>query len=129
VRFDPSCQRGFTLAEVMVAFAIFALAAAAVFEVFAGATRRAQNAGDRERALLIAQSVLSELRANPFPWREEIKGRASSGEAWRASVQPFDAGTDPAHPWRAYAVGVTVAMDGAGHEFTLHSLELGRNSR
>jgi type II secretory pathway pseudopilin PulG len=110
-----------------VAFAIFALAAAAVFEVFAGASRRAVNASDRERALLIAQSLLSQLRVQPLPWPQNKEGRAASGESWRIRVEPFDSGTDAASPWRAFTVDVSVATEAPPRQVTLRSLELGRS--
>ena len=121
-------QRGFTLIEVMVAFAVFALCVGAIFEVFAGATRRAEKARETEQRWLAAQSVLSELRARPAPWPAEEEGRASTGEPWRLLVQPFDAGTDERHPWKAYSVSVNVGSGRSRAEVTLKSIELARSA-
>lgn len=119
-------SRGFTLIEVMVAFAIFALTVGAVFEVFAGATRRAERATGTEQLWLTAQSVLSELRVRAAPWPSEDHGNDSTGQSWTVAVVPFDAGTNPESQWRAYLVSVRVESAATKREVTLKSVELAR---
>jgi type II secretion system protein I len=120
-------QRGFTLIEVTVAFVIFALCAAVLYEEFAGAQHRSAQARDREEALLIAQSLLSQQRVTPPPWNPENVG--SSGERWNWDIQvaPFNAGVSPDFPWKAFLVTVRVRASAApSHEAVLQSIELAR---
>jgi len=120
-------QRGFTLIEVVVAFAIFAMSVGALYEVFSAATRRSIQARDHELLELAAQSLLSELRVQPVPWPVDRTGTTSSGEQWRMTVAPFDAGADERSPWRAYEVTVYVSSPRVPRrEAALKSIELAR---
>lgn len=120
-------QRGFTLIEVTIAFAIFALCAAVLFEEFAGAERRSAQARDRGQALLIAQSLLAEQRVTPPPWSAQRSGSAQDGWSWDIQVAPFNAGVDPDFAWRAFLVTVRVRPDDAPtREAVLQSVELTR---
>jgi general secretion pathway protein I len=123
-------QRGFTLIEVLVAFAIFAMTIGAIFGVLSDAARRGTQARERELRSLTAQSVLSELRARPAPWPVEERGRSQKGEAWELQVAPFDAASDERSAWRAYEVTVRVGLvpnDPA--RVTLRSIELAQVPR
>jgi type II secretion system protein I len=114
-------QRGFTLIEVAVAFAIFALMIGALLEAFSGSVRRTQSTRDAEASWMTAQSLLAEQRVREMPWSPEQSGRTDDGRVWRIEVAPIDAGTDPEYPWRAYAV--TVSVQGV----VLKSVELARS--
>lgn len=118
-------QRGFTLIEVLVAFAIFALAIGALFEVFSGATRRARQAENMEVLWLTAQSVLSERRVRPAPWPEEEKGERS-GIEWRLLTESYDAGANPASSLKAFMVRVEATETGSRRTVELQSVELAR---
>ena len=124
-----SRSRGFTLIEVMVAFAIFALSLGAIFEVFAGATRRAERARESEELLLTAESVLAQLRTRAAPWPEHEEGPENGTPAsivWHLAVEPFEAGANPDFPWKAYLVSVRVGFASGHREVTLNSVELAR---
>jgi type II secretion system protein I len=114
-------QRGFTLIEVAVAFAIFALAVGALLEAFGGSVRRTQSTRDVEASWMTAQSLLAEQRVREMPWSPEQSGRTSDGKAWRIEVARMDTDTDPEYPWRAYAVTVMV------QDVVLKSIELARD--
>lgn len=118
-------QRGFTLIEVLVAFAIFALSVGALFELFAGATRRTRQAEASEVLWLTAQSVLAERRVHPGPWPEEEKGERS-GTQWRVLTQPFDTGAEAASPWQVFLVRVEVADNASRRSIELQSVELAK---
>ena len=125
----PSRSRGFTLIEVMVAFSIFALSVGAIFEVFAGATRRAERARENEHLWLTAQSVLSELRVRAAPWPRQDEGSQSIAGAdvnWQLTVAPFDTEANPDFPWKAYLVTVHVGSQTSRRDVTLRSIELAR---
>jgi len=120
-------QRGFTLIEVVVAFAIFALSMGALYETFGGAVRRGIQARDREQSLLAAQSVLARLRVSPPPWKPEDAGRLEGGWLWRTEIVPFDAGANERTPWRALVVTVGLRReDSDTGEVVLKSIELAR---
>jgi type II secretion system protein I len=121
--------RGFTLIEVVVATAIFALCAGALYESFSGSIRRSAAARERSLALLTAQSLLSELRTTPGPWESTRAGTSADGRPWRIAVTPFDADSDSDSEWHAFEVTVEVrsARSSAG-AVTVSSVELLRVS-
>jgi len=124
-----ACRTGFTLIEVTVALAIFALCIGALYEEFGGALRRSERVRDREQALLFAQSRLAQLRVSPAPWAASTSGRSTDGWWWREDVAPFDAGADTRNPWKAFAVTVRVRRDAGGaREVALKSVELARTA-
>jgi general secretion pathway protein I len=101
-------QSGFTLLEVIVAFAIFALSVGALYASFAGSVRRTLKAEIEERGWLSAQSLLATLRARSAPWPAEEEGVTATGLDWKLSTQPFSSGADPTSPWQAYQVVIEV---------------------
>lgn len=121
-------QQGFTLIEVVVAFAIFALALGAIYESLGGAIRRNRQAHDRDQAVLIAQSLLSQQQVAPQPWKPESSGRLGEGWQWRIEVKPYPATiANPQSPWRAVAVAAHVAREASTQkEVVLRSVELVR---
>ena len=120
-------QQGFTLIEVVVAFAIFTLAVGAIYESFAGAVRRSAQAGARDQALLVAQSLLSHLRTSPAPWKAQESGSLEGGWHWRTEVTPFDAATNERSSWRVFAVTIHVSDErDVASEVALRSVELAR---
>jgi general secretion pathway protein I len=122
-------QTGFTLIEVVVALAIFALSSSVLYEEFSGAMLRNTQAHDRELALLQAQSLLAQLRVSPAPWNRQSSGHSDDGWTWNIRVDPFNAGTDPHHPWQAFAVSVNVSPASAPNRgVTLYSIELARSA-
>lgn len=120
--------RGFTLIEVVIALAAFALCAAAIYEALAGAMRRSAQARDRELAGLIAQSVLDAQRVQPFPWRSARSGR-SAGFDWHLTLAPHEAPVAEDSAWRAYVLSIRVQRSGStGRAVTLESIELARSA-
>ena len=120
-------QRGFTLIEVVVAFAIFALAIGAVYESFAGSVQRYLQAHERQEGALMLQSLLARLRATPAPWKPDETGILDGDWRWQIQVAPFDASTSERSPWRTFRVIVRLrhGEDGA-KEMVLRSIELAR---
>jgi general secretion pathway protein I len=118
-------QSGFTLLEVVVAFAIFALSVGALYESFAGSLRRTLKAEVEERAWLSAQSLLTEIRVRPAPWPAEEEGVTGTGLDWKRSTSPYPSGTDPRSEWQAYQVVIEVHphLKRSG-TVVLHSIEL-----
>lgn len=119
-------MRGFTLVEILVAFAILALTFAVVMQAFSGGLRLLSASGSRAEAFRLAESRLAETgRAVP------LVPSAESGEEghyrWRVDVTPYESeaanDTELAVP-RPYLVTVTVRW-GGGRSLTLSSVELG----
>lgn len=108
-----SHQRGFTLIEVVVAFAIFALAATALFEVFGGAMRRT----DRARAALMVQleseSVMALARVSALENQLSATGKSLLGNSWQAQRRPV-ADAPAGGAWRAYEIVVQVGETAEG---------------
>lgn len=85
---------GFTLIEIIVAFAILALGLTLLLGTLSGATRQVRQAGDAGRAALHAQSLLAEFGELPQPGVRE--GEREDGRyRWRLEVEPW---VDPAPP-------------------------------
>lgn len=121
-------QVGFTLLEVVVAFAIFALAIPALYESFAGAVRRDAQAQELEQGWLVAQSVLEQLRATQPPWKTEDVGTVEGGWWWHSEVEPYNLAEAAGAPWRAFAVTVNVRRQAStARNVTLKSIELVRS--
>jgi general secretion pathway protein I len=82
-------QRGYSLIEIIVAFAILALGLTLLLGTLSGATRQVRQAGDAGRAALHAQSLLDEFGEQPQPGARE--GELDAGRyRWRLDVAPWD---------------------------------------
>ncbi len=85
-------QRGFTLVEVVVAFVIFAITAAAVYEILFGALRRSIRSANETQAWLIAQSLRDEYASQAQPWPSVREGDISGVWRWRITTRLRDTG-------------------------------------
>ncbi len=88
----PRTHAGYTLIEIIVAFAILALGLTLLLGTLSGATRQVRQAGDAGRAGLHAQSLLAEFGELPQPGARA--GELEEGRyRWRLQVEPW---ADPA---------------------------------
>ena len=107
---SPTLRNGFTLLEIMVALAIFSLAALAMVRLQGYSVRSAANLGDSGMAWQVARNVAVEILSNPAPPTlgetagEEING----GQSWRWTATT--AKTDDAR-----LVRVDIAVTGTGN--------------
>ncbi|HEY0503557.1 MAG TPA: prepilin-type N-terminal cleavage/methylation domain-containing protein [Lysobacter sp.] len=130
----PSAQRGYTLLEVIVAFALLAMALALLLGILSGAARQVRWSGDAGRAALYAQSLMDQVGVG-----ERLSARQRDGEfeegryRWQLRVAPWrDAATRPAR--QPMALGgpelfeVTLAIEwgdaGPGQRPQLRSLRV-----
>lgn len=113
-------EDGFTLLEVLVAFAILTFALSALLLAFATGLRTTGRSAAIATATLQAQSLMDQV-GNTIPLREaDLSGVLEDGARWKVAVVPFDTGD---FGGAAYRVEIDVASDG-GRSVTLTSLRL-----
>jgi general secretion pathway protein I len=79
-------QRGFTLIEVVVAFAILALTTGVLYESFGWSLRSTAALQKQEAAWLAAQSLLAELRASDVLTPGHTSGQTVQGLNWTTEI-------------------------------------------
>jgi general secretion pathway protein I len=129
-------QRGYTLVEVLVAFAILALALTLLLGTLSGAARQVKWADEAGRAALHAQSLMDGVGVAESLQPGQRDGRFEDGRyRWTLEIAPYDDPllpppdrSDPAAP-RLLQLTLRVAW-GQGVDpartLTLHSLRLVR---
>ena len=129
----PLAQRGYSLIEVIVAFALLALALTLLLGTLSGAARQVRWSGDAGRAALHAQSLLEQVGVGESIQPGQRDGEFDDGHyRWTLSITPW---TDPAFPPalavdpaapRLYEVALSVRWsDGQpGQQLQLRTLRL-----
>lgn len=127
-RSRAAASDGFTLIEVLVAFAVLAIVLGTVLSIFAGGLRATKHADERATAALLASSVLAATgREQPLA-DGFAEGVFDNGFRWRRRIEPYR--VEPLVPEdsgiSAYQVVVTVSWPGARPEdgVTLSTLRL-----
>ena len=123
---------GFSLLEVLVAFAVFSLSLGVLFQIFSSGLRGTDVARSYSRAMMIAESQL-----NLISVAEELvpgvrQGVVEGGYDWNATVSRYDDGApteETTGALQAYHVSVRVNWgEGEGREVALDTLRLGRGA-
>jgi general secretion pathway protein I len=125
-------QRGFTLIEVIIAFALLALALTLLLGSLSGASRQIRHADDASRAAMHAQSMLAQLGVGEVLQPGRSDGVLEKGRyRWTLAVAPYvdplkpSAPTPDASAPRLLQVDLVVAWgDSAGQQLRLQSLRL-----
>lgn len=86
--------RGFSLIEMLVAMVILSLSLGVLYQAAMGATRNVRVAAEYSEALMLAESVMSEVSLVASPDSES--GGSFGAYDWRASVLPLTLEEDPA---------------------------------
>jgi general secretion pathway protein I len=129
--------RGFSLLEVLVAFVILSLVATALFRLFGGALGNAAAAHEWSRALLVAESRLTQASlAQPLREGNDQGSDFDGRIQWRTNVAAYEPPNTPDElarqsdqsQTRLYRVSVDVrfpADNGGERVLSLSTLKLG----
>ena len=83
-------MRGFSLLEVLVAFVILALALGAIMRIFSQGMSRVGESDSYARAVMLAESKLSQL-GEAIPLEDgEVSGESEDSLRWRVRVAAYD---------------------------------------
>ena len=125
--------RGYTLIEVVVAFAVLAVALTLLLGTLTNSSRQVRWSADAGRAAMLAQSVLDELDTNGPLRAGDRDGELEDGRyRWQLHVAPYRtnaaASTQPVDPNAPVLLALDLTMtwgDGGPRErLELHSLRL-----
>jgi general secretion pathway protein I len=86
----PARQRGFTLLEVLVAFAILALSLGVLIHIFSTGLDNLALGGQYSRAILLAQSRLAALGVEEPLAAGGSSGEFGDGYRWHVTVTPYN---------------------------------------
>ena len=121
-RFTRNGQCGFSLLEILVAFAIAAMALGMIYRVMGNDARQAGSLAQRERALALAQSLLAAYTV--VPPQEAHDNGDSAGYAWRIDSAPYPTAVNSASPQAAHLheLRAVVSWDSGAHGIELRTL-------
>ena len=107
---SPHRQRGFSLLEAVIAFAITAMALVALYQTTAGALQRVGEAEAYSYALLMAESLLARYEELPAEGVAQ-QGETEDGYRWTLRSQPLAAqqNAEVVAPFPLHEVRATVA--------------------
>ncbi|MHA1528077.1 MAG: PulJ/GspJ family protein [Alphaproteobacteria bacterium] len=118
---------GFTLIEVLIAFAILALVLGVVFRTLSTGLSHERTAGLVTARVLEARSILDRLGAEMALEEGTIEGRLATGDRWTLTVSLIDpAASDALNPGPLNAYLAELSVDGDdGRILRLQTLKLG----
>jgi general secretion pathway protein I len=122
---DARDERGFTLLEVLVAFAIAALALAVLFRGALDGVHITRIAGHEDEALVRARSHLAAIGRDVAIAPGHYTGDDGDGYRWALDIRAL--GSAPAAHTALFAVAVAISWtkDGGTHSVNLATERLG----
>jgi general secretion pathway protein I len=85
-------QGGFSLLEILVAFAILALSLGVLLRIFGGGGRIAATADEYSRAILVAESLMAGIGVDTPLQPGETRGEVGDTYRWTLRVEPYPLG-------------------------------------
>lgn len=86
---NPSARGGFTLVEVLIAFAILAVTLTALMQAFSQGLRGLEVAQDYATATMLARSKMAEVGPLITIEEGELAGEFENGWQWRVVIVPY----------------------------------------
>ena len=116
-----SNQRGFTLIEVMAAFAIFAVLFGLILQILSTSISNTRRSGDFTQAALLAQSRLDMVGIEEVPEPGRYTGEFNDEYSWELLIEPYfiEDGEGTSYeelPIDLYYVGLNVYWREGGRE-------------
>jgi len=125
---QPHGEEGFTLLEVLVAFAVLALTMGVLVEVFSQAIGNTIQSGAYSRAAALAEARLGAVGTDIPLQAGTYNGPPEDGMAWQVVIAPYDLGESGWQaPLQPYLVTATAGWGESDHtrEVSLSTLRLG----
>ena len=108
----PSVSRGFSLLELLVAFAIMAMALGMIYRATGGAVRNISTIEDRQRASWVVESILAGV--DGVPERGLVQEGQSQEFRWSLRTTPYAGGSTDLNAPRLHEVQVIVVWNEGG---------------
>ncbi len=126
---SPGRQAGFSLLEVLVAFAILAVSLGVLMEIFSRASIASVATAQYSRAASLVESKLNAV-GTEIPVEEDVlRGESEDGFEWELTITPIELEETsffepPASPYRVNATALW-QESGRVRRLTLSTLRLG----
>ncbi len=124
---SPTRQSGFSLLEVLVAFAILSMSLGILYQAFSNSLRNVGTSGDYSRAMIIAEARLAEAMADVPINEGSDQGEVDGRYQWKVMVQRYEyEGEEIVSRFTPYQVEVVVSWQDGKHtrEYQLSTLRL-----